>query len=161
MHKYSAHELVNDFISVAKLAGISILLSEIEIIELHKPRSLPVGKQAIYLFMYDERCLKVGKVGPKSSARYCSQHYGIKARSTLAKSLIKNQSRLGLSDIDTSNVGEWICQNTKRINILIPAKYSVALLSLLESFIQCRLNPEFEGFESQRAYPNILFNTSI
>ena len=151
-------KLLEDFEKVAKLAGVPISLSEITVEQRlaphRKPPSLPPGKLAVYVFIYGDRCLKVGKAGEKSTARYCSQHYGIKAPSTLAKSLIKSQTRLNVSGLNESNIGDWICKNTHRINVLFPSRYGVPLLSLLESFIQCRLNPEFEGFESQRTPTN-------
>jgi len=162
MNDDATSKLLEDFVKVAKLAGVPISLSEIKVEQLpaphSRPPSLPVGKLAVYVFMYGGRCLKVGKAGAKSTARYCSQHYGLNASSTLAKSLIKSQAHLGLTGLDESNIGNWICQNTNRINVLVPSKSGVALLSLLESFIQCRLNPEFEGFESQKTPTENNFN---
>jgi hypothetical protein len=150
----SVREILGDFAKVAILAGADINLEDIKVEELNaphqKPASLPAGMVAVYIFIYGEQCLKVGKAGAKSAARYCSQHYGLHAPSTLAKSLIKHQSRLGLSGIDELNVGRWICQNTTRVNLLFQAIHGPAVLSLLEAFVQCRLNPAFEGFESQR-----------
>jgi hypothetical protein len=117
----------------------------------HAPSSLPSGRLAVYVFMLGDRCLKVGKAGPKSTARFCSQHYGIRAPSTLAKSLIKRQAAIGVNDLDGSNVKAWICDHTTRVNFLIPSpQYDMFALSLLEAFVQCRLRPEFEGFASQR-----------
>lgn len=154
MNNKSIKKLIEDFSIVAKLAGSQITLAELQLHESHaphqRPSTLPVGFSAVYVFIYADRCLKVGKAGPRSVARYCSQHYGLKAPSTLAKSLIKHQSKLGISCLDESNIGSWIIDNTTRINILMPSIYGPALLSLLESFMQCHLNPEFEGFESQK-----------
>lgn len=148
-------EIVADFVKVAALAGISIPASDIEFVELpapHRPpSSLPAGKLAVYVFMHGARCLKVGKAGPKSAARYCSQHYGaMRAPSTLARSLVQAQFG-GSTPLDEANIAAWIRANTDRVNFLIPSSYGVAVLSLLEAFIQCRLKPEFEGFASQRA----------
>lgn len=150
----SLHEIARDFAAAAALAGIPIPASEVEIVELpaphRRPASLPKSRLAVYVFVYGGRCLKVGKAGPRSAARYCTQHYGMSAPSTLAKSLLAGQTRLGVSGLNENNIGEWICQNTSRFNFLIPSHYGVFLLSLLEAFVQCRLSPEFEGFESQR-----------
>lgn len=150
----SPQDIARDFAAAATLAGVPISTSELELVELaaphRRPSSLPKGKLAVYVFIYGDRCLKVGKAGQRSAARYCSQHYGMNAPSTLAKSLLANQSRIGVSGLNEGNVGEWICQNTHRINFLIPSSYGVFVLSLLEAFVQCRLSPEFEGFESQR-----------
>ena len=147
-------EIASDFVQVAAHAGISIPLSDIEVqffaAPHHPPSSLPTGKLAVYIFMLADRCLKVGKAGPKSAARFCSQHYGIRAPSTLAKSLMKRQAAIDVTGLDESNVKTWICEHTARVNFLIPSQYGVFALSLLEAFVQCRLRPEFEGFASQR-----------
>lgn len=151
-------EIASAFTQAAALAGVSIPLSKIEVqfsAAPHcPPQSLPTGKLAVYVFMFGDRCLKVGKVGPKSAARFCSQHYGAnRAPSTLAKSLLKNQGAIGVSGLDDTNVETWICQHTSRVNFLIPSTYSVFALSLLEVFLQCRLRPEFEGSASQLVQP--------
>ncbi len=147
----------SDVVQVAELAGISIPLSDIEVqffaAPHHPPGSLPSGRLAVYVFMFANRCLKVGKAGSKSAARFCNHHYGSKAPSTLAKSLMKRQASLGVTGLDDANVKAWICEHTSRVNFLIPAKYDPFALSLLEAFVQCRLQPEFEGFASQRVQP--------
>jgi hypothetical protein len=145
----------NDFVQVAAIAGVSIRLSDIEvqfIASPHRPpSSLPPGKLAVYVFMFADRCLKVGKAGSKSAARFCSHHYGAsRAPSTLAKSLVKNQAIIGVNGLDDTNVKSWICEHTSQVNFLIPSEYGVFVLSLLEAFVQCCLQPEFEGFGSQR-----------
>ena len=154
MIKQSTVDLMKDFVAAARLAGSRITLTEIDIVESTaphiRPSSLPSNKMAVYVFTHGERCLKVGKSGPKSVARYCSHHYGLNAPSTLAKSLLKHQHRIGVNGLDEANIGAWIIENTHRMNFLISTEYSVELLSLLEAFVQCRLNPEFEGFYSQR-----------
>ena len=152
-------EIRADFSKAAALAGISIPISEIEVqfnTAPHRPPpSLPNGKLAVYVFILGNRCLKVGKAGRKSAARFCSQHYGAnRAPSTLAKSLIKSQSAIGVSGLDDATVEAWICQHTTRVNFLLPASYGVFALALLEAFVQCRLQPAFEGFASQRVQTN-------
>jgi hypothetical protein len=84
---------IEDFSVVAELAGILLSPHDIEIEKLpapHKPPSrLPPGKMAVYVFHSGTTCLKVGKAGPKSQARYTSQHYNPKsAMSTLAASML-------------------------------------------------------------------------
>ena len=155
MSKASIHQILEDFVEVAALARLPITLAELKVEEslenLHiRPKSLPAGLVAVYMFKYGNDFLKIGKAGPKSAARYCSQHYGTKAPSTLAKSLIKHQARFNLSLLDESNIAKWIDENTTRINVLFSATYDPALLSLLESFLHCRLKPVFEGFDSQK-----------
>jgi len=146
--------IADDFVKAAALAGLDISSSAIEIAFLHAPHrppsSLPSGKLAVYAFMFGDRCLKVGKAGPKSAARYCSQHYGFNAPSTLTKSLLKRQADIGVNGINEQTAKDWICCNTARLDFLLPWRYGVFALSLLEAFVQCRLKPEFESFISQR-----------
>jgi hypothetical protein len=149
------NEIRSDFVRVATLAGFSITLSDIEVeycpAPHEQPKTLPPKRMAVYVFMYGDRCLKVGKAGPNSAARFCSQHYGTQAPSTLAKSLMKRPDVIGASNVDESNVKALIRDKTTRVNFLIPSQYGVFALSLLEAFIQCLLQPKFEGFASQRA----------
>jgi hypothetical protein len=95
--------------------------------------------------------LKVGKAGPNSGARYTSQHYNAaSAPSTLAASLLKEGHEIGVNGLSVESAGEWIKSNTSRINFLLKVECGVPALTLLESFLQCRLKPRFEGFASQR-----------
>ena len=106
---------------------------------------------AVYVFVWNDICLKVGKVGPNSNARYTSQHYNPRSsNSNLAKSILQAKDNLGLINVSESNVGAWIKSNTDRINILLDANLGIPVVTLLESFLQCRLHPKFEGFESQQ-----------
>ncbi len=106
---------------------------------------------AVYVFLYDGKALKVGKVGAKSQARYTSQHYNpSSAPSTLAATLLKRGDEIGVADLSIDTVGPWIKEHTDRINFLLPARLGPDVLSLLESFLHCKLNPLFEGFASQR-----------
>ena len=106
---------------------------------------------AVYEFLWRDVCLKVGKVGPNSQARYTSQHYSpSSSNSNLAKSIVSARADLGVPDITESNVGAWIKSNVDRVNFLLDAEWGIPVLTLLESFLQCRLRPRFEGLESQR-----------
>ena len=147
--------LIDNFRKVVGLAGVSVPSNALSIERLpapHKPPSaLPKGKMAVYVFAWKGQCLKVGKVGPNSQARYTSQHYGpSSSNSNLAKSILGGRNELGLSDVSESNVGAWIKANVDRTNFLLNAECGIPVLTLLESFLQCRLRPRFEGFESQR-----------
>ncbi len=147
--------IIGDFSTVASKARLNIGANDIRIEVLQRPHrpptSLPRDSMAVYVFLWNERCLKVGKVGPRSNARYTSQHYNPwSSKSNLAASILKNKEDLGLSDMTDENVGAWIKKETTRVNIILPADLGVPVLSLLESFTQCRLRPEFEGFKSQR-----------
>ena len=148
-------QIILDFVHVAELAGINVKKDDIQIERLtapHTPPStLPKGKMAVYVFHWNNQCFKVGKVGPKSQARYTSQHYNPKSsNSNLSKSILKDIPTLGIKDITDKNVGSWVKTNTERVNFLIPESLGIPLLSLLEAFLQCRLKPRFEGFDTQK-----------
>ena len=97
------------------------------------------------------RCLKVGKAGPNSQARYVSQHYNPgSSRSNLAKSLLRKGDSLGIMGLNDSNVEAWIKHNTTRLDFLLDKSAGIHVLNLLEAFLQCRLKPAFEGFQSQK-----------
>lgn len=142
---------LEDFRKVVALAGVSLPPAALSFETLpapHKPPSaLPSGKAAVYVFVWNGHCLKVGKAGPKSQARFTGQHYSpASSNSNLAKSLVAGHGKLGLSGITESNVGAWVKTNVDRVNFLLNAESGVRVLTLLESFLQCRLNPIFEGF---------------
>ncbi len=77
-------EIVQAFLQVANLAHVSVVEAQVryELLRApHKrPTSLPPGLQAVYAFLVGDRCLKVGKAGPKTQARFTSQHYGHERR---------------------------------------------------------------------------------
>jgi hypothetical protein len=102
-----AERLIIDFVCVASLAGVGIGQKEIKIEGLsapHNPPSkLPEEMMAVYVFYWGNQCLKVGKAGPKSKARYTSQHYGLNAPSTLAKSLLKHNGKNKRTDTFLNN----------------------------------------------------------
>jgi len=147
--------LLDDFRKVASLSGVTLSSTALSFEKLpaphKKPTSLPNGKAAVYVFIRMGVCLKVGKAGSKSQARFTSQHYKPNSsNSNLAKSLIASQGKIEVSEITQENVGDWIKANVDRVNIFLNEECDIFLVSLLESFLQCRLRPVFEGFESQR-----------
>jgi len=151
-----AAKLRSEFLTVAQLAGLRLADKDV-VVETHPaphqaPKSLPKGTCAVYVYGTPTQCLKVGKAGPKSQARYTSQHYQPdSAPSTLARSLLITKAEFGIPEaIDASTIGDWIKQNTYRINILLSSDAGVHALNLLEAFVQCKLEPRFEGFPSQR-----------
>lgn len=116
----------------------------------HHPNNLEKGKMAIYCFKYQGRFLKIGKVGPRSNARFKSQHYNPNSsRSNLAKSILndKDMTEYKLSD---ENIGNWIRENIERIDILLDEKLGVFVLNLIEEYLHCKYLPKYEGFENQR-----------
>ena len=147
--KGNINKLIEDFTEIAKITGLSLLPADIEIeaqLAPHQPPiQLPRGKVAVYIFCYNSHTLKVGRVGPKSTARYASQHYNPgSSNSNLAKSLCLKSSVVGI-DVNEDNVNDWIKMNVDRYNLLLPETYNGPPLNLLEAFIQCKLNPEYEG----------------
>jgi len=150
--KNNIKKLLEDFTHIAKLAGIDISLDDITIEILQAPHqsptSLPKGKIGIYIFKEGENYLKVGKVGPKSNARYTSHHYNPKsAKSNLAASLLSDKETVECYTLTQDNIGAWIKENTTRINLLMDETLGSCTLSLLESFLHCRLDPKFEGHQ--------------
>jgi len=146
--------IVDAFKQVAELAGVEIGPKDLRVEELHaphRPTGLPLGSMAVYVFSYKGTTLKVGKAGPNSDARFRSQHYNPKsAASTLAASILKDPAPIGSPQIDPESVGDWIKANTDRTNIILDQRLGIEVLTLLESYIQCRLKPVYEGFRSQR-----------
>jgi hypothetical protein len=153
--KWKPGQLLEDFLLVAELAGMKIRSEAINIEKLSRPHkppsSLPKGKMAVYVFSEENRTLKVGKVGPRSQARYTSQHYNAgSVPGTLAASILKDQNSVARHAQNEANVSDWIKENTDRVNFILDVELGISVLTLLESFVQCRLRPVFEGFRSQR-----------
>lgn len=152
---FNYNKILADFKKAAEISHIMISCQDIHVEEQKAPHSppslLPEGKMAVYVFFLGEECLKVGKVGPRSHARYVSHHYNPNSsKSNLARSILDDRNELGLSYLDERTIGEWIKKNTDRINFIVDSGLGIHVLTLLESFLQCRLRPRFEGFASQR-----------
>lgn len=110
-----------------------------------RPKNLPKGRMAVYAFWGDGEWLKVGIAGPKTIARYTSQHYNGQAPSTLAASLCASSRMRSVEDFDVRNPAAWIQGRCHRVNILLPAELGRPLLVLLEAFFHLRLKPRHEG----------------
>jgi len=147
--KMDMTDALADFCKVAELARVHIELAQLDVEFLaapHRPpSSLPAGEMAIYGFWSSGQWLKIGMVGPKSQARYTSQHYNAgSAPSTLAGSLAHDQRMAGIADFDATAPGSWIKSSCSRVNVLLPATFSWELLALLEAFLHVRFNPRYE-----------------
>ena len=148
---WDPEQLREDFLVVAKLGDIKIQREDIYINKIlkgqhEKLRELPKGKTAVYVFSYKKHVLKVGRVGPRSQARYMSQHYKpCSSRSNLAKSLLKNENATRDHCLTIENVGGWIRKKTDRVNFIFDVNVDKRAPKLLEAFAQCRLEPVFEG----------------
>ena len=120
-----------------------------------RPGTLSIGKQAAYCFLLGSTWLKVGKAGPNSGPRFVSHHYYCNAPSTLAKSILAAKDRVlellkkelqgEFGAVNETTIGKWLEINTSRLNVLIPAQAGPHVLSLVEAFLHCRLQPIFEG----------------
>lgn len=159
MQTIQLDSLGKELVHVVNLSGGSLAPSQIELEALdaphQRPSALPPGAQAIYSFFLMDRCLKVGKAGPKSKARFTSQHYGMNAPSTLAKSILRSPTRLRallppgrqaeVEHLSAENIGPWLEQNTSRLHVFVPDRTGPAILNLLEAVLQVRFRPLFEG----------------
>lgn len=148
-YNYLIRTALEDFLRVSCLAKYELSKDELELQVLpppHTPSELPKGKMAVYGFAYNGEWLKIGMAGPKSNARFQSQHYNPKsARSTLAASLIKDVRFWSSISYDDEQVGEWIKSATYRFNILVSSEAPIELIKLLEAFLHLRLKPRYEG----------------
>lgn len=144
-------QLVAAFVDAARLASVQVRGDQIgrEFLPAphRRPSRLPADVQAVYAFVFNDRCLKVGKAGPKTRARFTSQHYlPNSAISTLAKSILINRARLvdsvpldsvdEIESLSEVSVGAWIERSTSRINLYLPVEFGAAPLSLLAEQIR-------------------------
>jgi len=56
-----------------------------------------------------------------------------------------------MSELEAGGVANWTRENVDRANVLLPAHPDVRVLTLPESFMQCRLRLRYECYQSQRA----------
>ena len=147
------NDAIDEFLKALTLAGVTLEKTSIMVDDLgcpHIPRGLPKGKMAVYTFQRDGKYLKIGKVGPKSSARFKNQHYGPhRAKSNLARSLLADAD-LAMCSLSENNIDQWIRNNIRRVDILIDERTDIFVLNFLEAFLHCKFRPKYEGFESQK-----------
>ena len=124
----------------------------------HRQPKLPSGWAAVYVFSLSQefganseagpgRVLKVGKVGPKSGPRFLSQHYGLSARSTLARSLLRHEILwpwLGLQDLTEANVKQWMLTNLDRTHFFVEGNRP-DVLAAAEVYVRALVGSVFEG----------------
>lgn len=119
-----------------------------------RPR-FPYWAQALYVFRFQDLCLKVGRAGPNSRARFTTHHYtGSTAYSLpnvindcaepLATELSRGEVQT-LEALPVDRVGEWVAKNCGRINILFPSDHPRTTAKLLEAVLQARFDPCYEG----------------
>jgi hypothetical protein len=136
-------------VNAANIAGYRINLDHLKLelwpagIDTHKPTALPNGFSAVYIFVHNTQCLKVGQAGPNSSARYHSQHYNPDScNSNLSKSIRNDVNYAAL--VGQGNIGAWLKTNSTRYNILIPNNYDSRFVNFAEAFFILKCNPLFE-----------------
>lgn len=154
LEELSLDDLKEQLLQIIKSTGTEIEESQIVILDRglpHKSSTLPVGRMAVYSFIYQDRFLKIGKAGPNSNARFNSQHYDPKnSQSNLAKSLLNDPKLVGLN-LDAMTIKEWIKTNTRRIDFLVDATLGIFVLNLIEAFLHLKYRPKYEGYEKQRS----------
>ncbi|WP_339836761.1 hypothetical protein [Paenibacillus sp. FSL R7-0272] len=154
LEELSLDDLKEQLLQIIKSTGTKIEESQIVILDRglpHKSSTLPVGRMAVYSFIYQDRFLKIGKAGPNSNARFNSQHYDPKnSQSNLAKSLLNDPMLVGLN-LDAMTIKEWIKKNTRRIDFLVDATLGIFVLNLIEAFLHLKYRPKYEGYEKQRS----------
>lgn len=150
-------DLENEFekiiLEVSKVLGKPIDKEKFEIIDRglpHQPGNLPAGKMGVYTFWFEGDFLKIGKAGPSSKARFSSQHYNPRsARSTLAASILLDRG-IQEKGINENNVGDWIRNNCRRVDILLDSDLGIFTLELIEAALHYKYEPIYEGFATQR-----------
>lgn len=140
-----------------RITGISVTATYMPKGETHNPTSLQTGTCGVYAFVTDSHCLKVGKAGKRSKARWNSHHYNLDKTtpSTLPKSILKNKSSIkqlfsnefhaGIDGLNKASMQNWIKANTSRMEFLIEDGGDRYALNLLEALAQYHLKPIFEG----------------
>jgi hypothetical protein len=111
----------------------------------HNPDTLPSSKMGICMFWHKGAALKIGRAGPKSNPRFLSQHYNPNSsRSNLAASILLDRSmkHLGITEV---NVGDWIKNNCRRIDILFDKDLGIPIIKQIKKALIEKYNPRYEG----------------
>ena len=154
--------VVTAFQEWAREAGIneSVALVKVEDLGIpHRPIALPIGRQGVYTFQFQSVWLKAGKAGPKSGARWQSQHYKATRsmsnlswspleyahRSTVEIPSLPPTLREQLRAVSPDEMGDWIKRHTRRVNLLLSASLDGTALTQLEHLAHVELRPIFEG----------------
>ncbi len=121
----------------------------------HKPKPLPKGKTAVYMFYCpkEKSFLKIGRVGIKSNARFSYQHYNpAYSKSNLASSILNDDKMKMNFKLTNENIGGWIKENCRRINVLFDGKETNPFASeLVEACLHYKYNPRYEGKSNNEA----------
>lgn len=154
MNQNLAEEIAQEFYKITSIKCNAIFMKKGEN---HFPTSLQKNEQGVYVFLIENKCFKVGKAGAKSQARWNSHHYNLDKTtpSTFSKTLIKDKENFKLNfnhsqqkeidNLNPKNIKKWIKNNISRIEFKISNSESKFSLSLLESLVQYKLEPIYEG----------------
>lgn len=139
---------LKEFVADAALSGGLLRERDLELqfqLAPHQPPSkLPATKMAVFGFWAGDMWLKLSYAGPKSHARYASQHYRAgSAPSTLAADLADDTQMLLASGFSPSAAGEWLKLSAHRFNVFVPADRPVSVLRDLKAFLNDRLKPRY------------------
>lgn len=140
-------------VTAASNAGYVVEINDLQLlqwnagIQTHIPLALPENSAAVYIFLWNNRYLKVGKVNANSNARYQSQHYNADSSlSNLSRTLRDEPEFHALAGVfPDTNWGEWLKSNTTRYNILIPSRLGKNFVHFAEAFFILKCNPLFEN----------------
>ena len=86
------------------------------------------------------------KSGLKESHHYNPDSSG----SNLSKSLLEDEHAKQKYHLSQEAVGKWVEENTDRVNFILDTNYYGPVLNLFEAFVQCRLDPVYEGHARRR-----------
>lgn len=151
--------LVDDFVQVAVLSGMSIAKEDIETEVFpaphRRPRIYPPQKQVAFTFGFESKCLIVGISTPKNKDQFLYEHYSLWNKGhSLARLLIEERDKIDASYelcLPGKGVGfaevalvHWIEQHTSRYHFLIDKDKPEFLLYLLVVFLHGRLKPVYE-----------------
>ena len=67
----------------------------------------------------------------------------------MAASILQD-TRMQGKGIDEGNVGQWIKNNCRRIDILLDSDLGIFSLELIEAALHYKYEPVYEGFSNQR-----------
>ena len=147
------NEFEKIIVDISKMLGRPIEKEKYKIIDLgcpHQPLSLPNQMMGVYAFWYADKFLKIGKAGPRSNARFLSQHYNPRsARSTLAASILTD-IEMQNKGITKDNIADWIKNNCRRIDIVFDVDVGIFAIELIEAALHYKYEPIYEGFSTQR-----------
>ncbi len=150
----AANSIKDTLFSIAQLLGRAFPAHSVEVIDRgvpHAAPTLPNGKMGIYMFACHDVILKIGKVGPKSNARFHTQHYlPTSTQSNLARSILADKDFCAEHGVDTQDIKNWMLNHLRRVDILLDEELGMSTLDLFEMCLQYQYLPKYEGFTSQR-----------